>query len=57
MEILKAYWGKEEDQEDVKQVYQYVIELRQRLQDTCSIAQEELMKAQEMQKRHCDKSA
>ena len=57
MEILRAYWGKEEEQEDVKQVYQYVIELRQRLQDTCNIAQEELMKAQEMQKRHYDKSA
>ena len=57
MEILRAYWGKEEEQQDVKQVYQYVIELRQRLRDTCNIAQEELMKAQEMQKRHYDKSA
>ena len=57
MEILRAYWGKEEQGEDVKEVYQYVVELKQRLQQTCDIAQEELLRAQEVQKRHYDRSA
>jgi hypothetical protein len=57
MEILRAYWGKEEIEEDVKTVYKYVVDLQNRLQETCKIAQEELKRAQEMHKRHYDKKA
>ena len=57
MEILRAYWGKEKQEEEVKEVYQYVMDLKNRLEETCNIAQEELLKAQEIQKRQYDKSA
>lgn len=56
MEILQAYWGREEE-EEIKNVYKYVVDLKQRLQETCDIAQEELLKAQEVNKKHYDKSA
>ncbi len=48
MDILRAYWGKEDNDEEVKTVYKYVVDLKRRLQETCNIAQEELLKAQEM---------
>ena len=56
MEILRAYWGKDE-KEEVKNVYKYVMDLKQRLQETCNIAQEELLKAQEIHKKRYDRSA
>ena len=57
MEILKAYWAKEEHDDDAKTVYQYVIELKSRLENTCKLAQEELLKAQEVQKKIYDRTA
>ena len=57
MDILKAYWSKEEDDPEVKTVYRYVVELRQRLEETCEVAQKELMKSRERQKRYYDKKA
>ena len=38
-------------------MYQYVMELRTRLEDTCKLAQEELVRAQETQKRIYDRTA
>jgi len=38
----------------VKSIYEYVINLRQRLQDTCDLAHENLRKAQIRQKKYYD---
>jgi len=57
MEILKAYWGKDDQSGEVKSVYQYVLDLRTRLEETCALAHEELLKAQEVQKRIYDRTA
>ena len=56
MELLRAFWGGTED-EEVKNTYKYVVDLKQRLQETCNIAQQELLKAQEMNKKYYDRSA
>jgi IS30 family transposase len=57
LEILKMYWTKEEREVEERPIYQYVVELRQRLQETCRIAQEELCKAKETQKMYFDRKA
>ncbi|XP_052710767.1 uncharacterized protein LOC128185133 [Crassostrea angulata] len=51
MKILKELWTKEKPDEDVKSTYQYVIDLREKLEETCKIAHEQLEKAQK-KKRH-----
>ncbi len=57
MEILKAYWAQEDQSNDVKSVYKYVVDLRSRLEDTCRLAQEELLKSQDIKKRIYDRTA
>jgi len=54
MSILKEVWTKESTDSDVKCTYQYVLELQKRLQHTCEVAKQELMKAQGKQKKHFD---
>ena len=46
MHILRELWTKEVDSPDVKNSYQYVFELRDRLEKTLEIAQSELRKSQ-----------
>jgi len=57
MTILKQLWTKEQQDPDVKTTYEYVINLRQRLQDTCDLAHDTLQKAQLMQKKYFDSRA
>jgi hypothetical protein len=57
MEILKQYWTKESDDREAKIVYQYVIDLKQRLTDTCILAQTELEKSKATQKKYYDRKA
>jgi hypothetical protein len=57
MAILKDLWTKQETEPDVKLTYQYVLDLQERLQDTCEMAKQELMKAQHKQKKHFDVKA
>ena len=52
MFILKELWTKELEVPEVKNSYQYVFELREKLEDTLKIAHEELQKAQQKGK-HC----
>ena len=52
--LLKQLWIKEQENPDVKSTYQFVIDLRERLQDTCEMAQQNLMKAQWKQKKRFD---
>jgi len=54
MIILKQLWTKEQESPEVKSTYEYVINLRQRLQDTCDLAHENLLKAQKKQKKIFD---
>ncbi len=54
MRILRHLWTQEDDNTDVRTTYQYVLELRERLEHITQIAREELRKAQRYQKRHHD---
>ena len=45
MSILKELWTKEIQDPDVKSTYQYVIDLRERLETTCKLARDNLEKA------------
>ena len=56
MQILKELWtGDCED--EIRNTYQYVLELRNRLEETCQLAREILFEAQGCQKHHYDKKA
>ena len=59
--ILKELWTKEVTKEvnipEVKSSYEYVTELRERLEDSLKLAQEELEKSQKRYKRHYDRKA
>ena len=54
MAILKQLWTKEVDEPEVKNSYQYVFELREKLVDTLKLAHSELEKAQQKEKRYFD---
>jgi len=55
--ILKQLWTSEQEDPDVKSTYQYVVDLRERLQDTCDMAHQNLLKAQVRQKKYYDCSS
>ena len=57
VQILKELWTKETNVPEVKTSYQYVLELRERLDDTMKIAQEELKRSQSKNKRLYDRGA
>jgi len=50
--ILKELWTKEEMEPEVKTTYEYVVDLRNRLQETCELAKHNLWKAQEKQRKY-----
>ena len=52
--ILKELWTKEVNISEVKSSYEYVTELREHLEDSLKLAQEELEKSQKRNKRHFD---
>ena len=54
MAILKELWTGESESTEVKTSYQYVLELRERLEETMKIAQEELTKNQIRYKKNYD---
>ncbi|KAL8593285.1 hypothetical protein ACOMHN_009938 [Nucella lapillus] len=53
--ILKELWSKEQETEEVKTTYQYVVDLRNRLEEMCQFAMESLQQARVSQKRQFDK--
>ena len=57
MAILKELWSNTETTPEVKSTYQYVIDLQSRLQDTCEMARDALIKAKATQKKHFDVKA
>ena len=56
MTILKQLWTKEVEEPEVKNSYQYVFELREKLEDTLKLAHSELEKAQQKGKHYYDAS-
>jgi transposase InsO family protein len=57
MEILKQLWTQEHNSPEIKTTYQYVTDLKDRLQATCDLAREQLMKSQNRYKRYFDSKA
>ena len=55
MHILKELWTTEVDAPDVKNSYQYVFELREKLERTLEIARRSLEKSQEIGKHYYDR--
>lgn len=55
MFILKELWTKELEAPEVRNSYQYVFELREKLEDTLKIAHEELRKAQQKGEHYYDR--
>lgn len=57
VKILKELWTNETMQEDVKDVYTYMLELKGRIEDTCAMAQEAIVKANAKNKKYYDRKA
>ena len=57
MSILRELWTNEKPDEEVKTTYQYVNDLRNRIEETCNLAHESLMHAQLRYKSHFDRKA
>ena len=57
VQILKELWTAETDGTEIKTSYQYVLELRERLDNTVKIAQEELLKSPKKNKTLYDRRA
>ena len=55
--ILKELWTSDIEEPEVKNRYQYVFELREKLEDTLEIAHSELQKAQQRGKHYYDRNA
>ena len=55
MAILRELWSGEVNDEQVLSTYQYVIELRERLEQTSQLARDNLEKVQFKQKTYYDK--
>ena len=53
--ILRELWTQDIDEPEVKSSYQYVLDLRERLNDTLKLAKEQLESSQTRQKKHFDK--
>ena len=55
MSILGELWTKDEITPEVKTTYEYVIDLKSRLSETCKLAQETLAKSQNKYKKYYDR--
>ena len=55
MQILKELWANDKVESDVKMSYQYVFDLRNRLEQTLRIAHDALEEAHSKQKLHYDR--
>ena len=56
MQVLKQLWTEQEVPE-TRNTYQYVLDLKHRLEETCRVARESLNEAQGFYKHHYDKTA
>ena len=53
--ILRELWTQDIDEQEMKPNYQYMLDLRERLNDTLKLAKEQLESSQAMQKKYFDK--
>lgn len=54
MDILRQVWTGEVKEEEVKTTYQYVIDLKERLEETCDMAQKELARSASRYRKYYD---
>ncbi|XP_033728194.1 uncharacterized protein LOC117317492 [Pecten maximus] len=57
MMILRELWTKDVPDTDVKTTYQYVVDLKERLEETCKLAQEQLKSAKSRQAKYYNRKA
>jgi hypothetical protein len=57
MTILRELWSKEMPQGEVRNTYQYVLDLKDRFEETCEMVREELKKSRSRYKTNYDKKA
>ena len=57
MKILKELWIGESEVSETKTVYQYVVDLQERLEQTCQLAREELKKSRQRYSHYYNKRA
>ena len=57
MSILRDLWTKEGIDNEVITTYQYVFDLRNRIEETCALVHENLLTAQQTYNKHFDKKA
>jgi len=55
MALLKRIWTDEDEDPEVKTLYQYVVDLRDRDEETCKMAKEELAKVQVRNQKYYNK--
>jgi len=53
--LLKKIWTDEDEDLEVKTLYQYVVDLRDRVEETCKMAKEELAKVQVRNQKYYNK--
>lgn len=54
LQVDRELWDDDIPNPDVRTTYEYIINVAVRLKETCSLAQAELLKAQEIQKSYYD---
>jgi len=57
MSIFRELLTNETVEPEVKTTYEYVVDLKERLQETCELAQQELLKSQEKQQKYYNRKA
>ena len=57
MSILRELWTGEVTNDETRTTYQYGMELRERMEETCRLAHEELKKAKVTQKEYYNRKA
>jgi len=57
MTLLKHLWTGEKEDPEVKAAYQYVLDLRERIEETCQLVQEEIAKVQKRNQTYYNRRA
>jgi hypothetical protein len=57
MQILKELWTHEDQDPEIRTTFQYVVDLRNRVEETCSLARENLAKAATKQAKYFNQKA
>ena len=57
MAILKDIWTDDVQEPEVRTTYQYILDLRQRLEDTLEVPRKELEKSASRYKKHYDRKS